>query len=193
MTALKIPKIGDVYGDWTIVKVLDGINTMHVKPNCLVRCVCGNEEVKNFRSLFRGKTLRCKSCKSILAKTHGETKTRLYSIWQNMKRRCYNKNNPRYKDYGGRGIRVCKKWRNCFESFRDWALQNGYEHGLSINRKDNNKNYTPLNCDWQTTAKQALNTRRNKFFEFQGKLLTMKEIAALAKVDYGLLRHRQVS
>ena len=69
--------------------------------------------------------------------------TRLYRIWCNMKSRCYNPNTPKYKDYGGRGIRMCNFWKYSFEEFARWAKENGYKDGLTIDRIDNNGGYCP--------------------------------------------------
>ena len=72
--------------------------------------------------------------------------------------RCYNENNPFYKNYGGRGITVCDEWKKSLQSFYDWAINNGWIKGLSIDRKDNNNNYCPENCHWITVSE---NSRKN--------------------------------
>ena len=88
---------------------------------------------------------------------HGLCKTRLYSIWSGMKTRCENPNNKRYKNYGGKGIRLCDEWRNSFEGFVLWSLSNGYSHELSIDRIDNDGNYEPRNCRWANYETQSRN------------------------------------
>lgn len=94
-------------------------------------------------------------------RTHGDTlnykKEKLYSVWQSMIKRC---NYPKVKNwhrYGGRGISVCKRWRNNYELFRKWALSNGYAEGLYIDRENNNGNYTPFNCRFVTPKVSAMN------------------------------------
>jgi len=92
---------------------------------------------------------------------HGMTKSRLYRAWQHMKDRCINEKAINYKDYGGRGIGICDEWLD-FETFALWALNNGYEDNLSIDRIDNDKGYCPENCRWATWSQQRTNQRKRK-------------------------------
>lgn len=99
-----------------------------------------------------------------------KSRTRLYRIWCNMKSRCCNPNTPKYKDYGGRGIRMCNFWKYSFEEFARWAKENGYKDGLTIDRIDNNSGYCPMNCRWATPAQQSRNQRTNN--KYNGICLT---------------------
>jgi predicted DNA-binding protein (UPF0251 family) len=99
---------------------------------------------------------------------HGKTKTKLYSVWQQMKQRCYNKNDKGYKNYGGRGVRVCDEWQLDFEAFYNWAIENGYKEGLSIDKDRlsakigiNPPIYSPQTCEWQTKLQQRSTQRIN--------------------------------
>ena len=92
---------------------------------------------------------------------HGESKTRLYRVWCAMKYRCDNKSCCSYKNYGERGISLCDKWKT-YINFRCWALDNGYKEGLSIERLNVNKGYSPENCTWINISKQARNTTKTK-------------------------------
>lgn len=101
-------------------------------------------------------------------RTHGESSTKLYKAWRNMKSRCLNRNSKDYPDYGGRGIRVCDDWSSSYESFRDWAVSHGYSEELSIDRIDVNGDYCPDNCRWATQEQQSRNTRKNIHVEKDG-------------------------
>ena len=93
---------------------------------------------------------------------HGETNTRLYHIWINIKQRCLNFRTPDYKDYGGRGITICPEWVNGYTKFRDWSLSNGYTENLTIDRIENDGNYEPNNCQWITNEENSKKKRNVK-------------------------------
>lgn len=134
----------------------------HIESYGIFKCLnCLSEVV---RVLYRGKRDKSCGCAKI-GKTntnykHGESKTRLYKIWQNMKRRILNSDNLNYKYYGGRGITICNEWLE-FIPFRDWALNNGYADNLEIDRINNNGNYEPSNCRWETHAINCKNKIKN--------------------------------
>ena len=121
---------------------------------------------------------------------HGKTHTRLYNIYKGMKRRCYNKTDKDYKDYGGRDITICDEWLNDFMSFYNWSMNNGYDESLTIDRMDNNKGYSPDNCRWVDVKTQSNNTRRNVYLTYCGLTLTLAEWSRKLKVNRNTLKWR---
>lgn len=161
----------------------------------LCLCDCGNTHIARISDLKSGKILSCgcysKEVKSKNNLKHGgKTKTpeRLYTIWGAMKQRCYYTKGKSYKDYGGRGIRICDEWLFDYTTFRSWALNNGYKDNLSIDRIDVNGDYEPNNCRWATSKQQANNTRRNVVFEYNGVKHTMSEWSEILNINYSTLR-----
>lgn len=142
------------------------------------QCECGNVRDIYVQHLIHGQS---KSC-GCLAKdtcgdnfrTHGKTHARLYNTWGCMRGRCNCKANPAYKNYGGRGITVCEEWDD-YEKFEEWAMTNGYEEGLTIDRINNDKGYSPDNCRWATYKEQANNTRNTRRFTVDGETKTASE------------------
>ncbi len=117
---------------------------------------------ESFVSIHKNKDSKCQQCKRLIHGKLGDHKTFLYQEWRNMNRRCYEKKNKSFLNYGGRGIIVCDDWKTDFSTFKKWALSVGYENGLTIERRDNNKNYTDDNCYYATRFVQARNRRKFK-------------------------------
>ena len=93
----------------------------------------------------------------------------IYNSWSSMKDRCNNHNSQAYGNYGGRGISVCKEWNDSFENFLKWAIESGYNEGMTLDRIDNNKGYSPENCRWATKFQQGRNKRNNHLITYNGK------------------------
>jgi len=160
----------------------------------LCNCDCGKEKIVKGNCLCSGMT---RSCGCLRAEnttktktTHGLSKTRLYAIWGSIVQRCTNNNDPNYRNYGGRGITICKEWRENFESFYDWSLLHGYKSDLSIDRINNNGDYQPDNCRWANQIIQNNNTRRNRRFLYDGKSYTIAELDRLLSGGTGFLSQR---
>lgn len=156
----------------------------------LCRCDCGNTIVIQGGSLRRGSTKSCGCLKKDVTTIHSGRKTRLYSIWDNMKSRCNNPNKDSYRNYGGRGIKVCPEWLHDFSAFRDWALSNGYDDDLTLDRIDNDKGYTPENCRWETRSNQNRNQRKNYMITYNGATKTLEEWASIYEIASGTLYSR---
>lgn len=121
-----------------------------------------------------------------LAKKHGLSKTRLHNIWHSMYCRCYYPSTNQYKNYGGKGIEVCEEWKNAegFVNFYEWAINNGYDEKLTLDRIDNEKNYCPENCRWSTSKFQSNHKTNNVYYTFKNKTQTAKQWCE----EYGILQ-----
>lgn len=131
----------------------------------LCECECGNYVIVPGRNLREGKTKSCGCLRRDLAKTratkHGLCGEKLYNIYAQMKRRCNKPSCKDYKWYGGKGIKICDEWKEA-QAFYIWAVNNGYRDGLSIDRIDSNKNYSPDNCRWITISENAQRAQLKK-------------------------------
>lgn len=125
---------------------------------------------------------------------HGEAKrgqlTSLYNTWRGMKDRCMNPSHKSYKYYGEKGVKICLEWQKSFENFRDWALSNGYQEGLSIDRIDVKGNYEPSNCRWATLEQQANNKTTNHFLTYNGKTQTINQWADYLGIKREIIKDR---
>lgn len=155
-------KAGDKFGKWTVLEETEPYvyrcgNRNRTKRRVKVQCECGCQRTIVLSDLTRGKSRMCKSC----SKTkHGALQHPLYRVIGHAIRRCYNTNDPSYKNYGGRGIEVCAQWRNDRGLFVSWGLRNGWEPGLELDREDNDGDYTPENCRFVSRSVNV-NNRRN--------------------------------
>ena len=160
----------------------------------LCKCDCGGEKTVSSYHLRSGITQSCGCIKREqnveMFTTHGETHTPLYKLWGGIKNRCYNPNEPKYANYGGRGIKVCSEWESSYESFKNWCLQNGYKKGLTIERKDVDGDYSPQNCIFATQKVQQNNRTNNHRITYQGVNKTLSEWADYIGMGYKVLEHR---
>lgn len=162
----------------------------------LCKCDCGNTIEVSGGNLRSGHTKSCgcyarkQSSKRMKEKNpgkkHGLWKSRLWNIWGSMNKRCYLKTHVHYKNYGGRGIRVCDEWlnkENGLINFYNWAMTNGYRDDLTIDRINPDGNYEPNNCRWITRKEQNNNKRNNKIIEYDGHKYTMTNLARKFNID----------
>lgn len=186
MSRPKDDKSGQRFGYLTVLERVPDING---ETAWLCQCICGNTKVVKRRNLTRGYTKSC-GCRAFESKkTHGMRGTRLYGIWSRMKRRCLNPKDDHYRNYGARGIGICIEWL-AFEPFKDWALSNGYEENLTIDRIDVNGNYCPENCRWVDIKTQENNKRNNHLIEYDGQTHNLTEWAELIGIERHVLYQR---
>jgi len=182
---------GNKYGMLTVVCREKNLSDGFTAWRCL--CECGNTKIVRGANLKRGST---KSCGCLSQKLrherakHSMSGTRLYNIWGGIKSRCYRKNQPSYKSYGGRGIKMCTDWKDSFENFSKWALSNGYDESMTIERIDVNGDYCPENCKWIPLSEQARNRRSNILYEYNGETHCLTEWCERYNKDYYLVRNR---
>lgn len=195
---------GNKYGRLTVLSY-EGLKRTNDKGHLCAywrcKCECGNEITVLGTSLRSGNTLSCGCLQSDIIKTrnamfakHGAKRNgmrdRLYSIWLSMKSRCNGVNRNAYKYYCGREIKVCKEWDHDFIAFREWAINNGYRDGLSIDRINNDKGYSPNNCRWATAKEQANNRRNNILIEYSGKKQSVGDWARDTGLSYRTINAR---
>ena len=172
----KIDLTGQRFGRLVVIREAGRDKGGHVLWLC--RCECGNEVTVRGDHLRNEDTTSCgcyqRECVAEAHTTHGMSKTRLFSIWQDMLQRAgFYKGAPEKvkHNYQDRGITVCDEWL-VFENFRDWALSHSYKEGLQIDRRDNDKGYCPENCRW-VSPKENTNNRRNTLRLEDGTSLAM--------------------
>jgi len=123
-----------------------------------------------------------------MKKTHGLSNTPTFNSWLAMRQRCYYSKHVSWKNYGGRGIKVCARWRNSFENFfADMGIR---PEGMSLDRKNNNGNYTPKNCRWITLRDQSKNTRQNRVITYKGVTLNLVAWSKRIGINYKSLSGR---
>lgn len=177
---------GKTFGVLTVVALSENYKPGKVKWDCI--CQCGNITPVRSNNLMSGNTISC-GCKATQnALKHGMEGSSTYNIWHAMRSRCSNKNVPHYHRYGGRGITVCDRWMNSFEHFL--ADMGERPQGMSIERVNNNKGYSPGNCKWATSKEQGRNQRTNRMLTYQGETKTLVEWSEILNIDRALISNR---
>lgn len=182
-----IDLVGKKFGKLTVLS-FNKKEKGHYYWNCI--CDCGKECVKDGDRLRRLKTNSCGCLRVEKNSKHHDYKTRLYRIYNGMKYRCNLETDTGYKWYGSRGIKVCEEWMKDYQSFKNWALNNGYADDLTIDRIDNNGDYEPLNCRWVSVDEQQQNTRRTMKIEYQGLVYSMRKLAKKFNINHNTLYGR---
>lgn len=177
---------GEKFGRWTVLQFAGWDES----KQWLCRCECGTERVVTGRNLRSGASYSC-GCWNLeqirQPKKHGMAKTSEFRIWCMLLGRCYRETDPAYANYGGRGIRVCKRWRDSFKAF--YADMGPRPKGLTIERIDNDGDYKPSNCRWATNREQQRNKRTNRYIEAFGKRQILQDWARELKTSASLLHY----
>lgn len=158
-----------VYTGVTFTKILYGHWVRYIEAVC----DCGDVRNYIFGKVSCGDTQSCgclrRDTTRKRAKTHGLSNHKLYFVYKEMIARCYDKEDKAFKNYGARNIEVWLDWRESFLCFYEWCMANGYEDGLSLDRKENDENYAPYNCRFSTVAEQNRNRRSNRYYTAFGE------------------------
>lgn len=182
---------GQRFGKLTAIQCVGRTEARQAIWRC--KCDCGNEKDVRASCLRNGDARSCGCLQRMVSKEvntkHGEAHSRLHHIWSSMKGRCHNPKSHAFEHYGARGIIVCDEWQE-YTNFRDWAIANGYTEGLSLDRIDNDKGYSPDNCRWTTMKEQSNNRRSNHVITFEGETHTLEEWAKIKGLKYGTLSSR---
>lgn len=154
---MAICNIGDIHGCRKLIDIFyDETNKRKMAFTECIYC----KSTKNMRlSDFASDTAVSCKCQNI---KHGMNRTKIYSVYANIKYRCYNNNHHEFHNYGGKGIVMCDEWlgENGFANFYEWALNNGYKEGLTIDRLDSDGNYEPNNCQWITRSENTIKSNK---------------------------------
>lgn len=176
---------GMQFGRLTVIERAE--NDRFGNAHWVCQCNCNGPNsliIVDGHSLRSGRTQSCGCLHKEKVTTHNGSGTPLYGVWYDMRHRCNYDNDENYENYGGRGITVCDDWNNDFALFRDWALENGYEQGLTIDRIDNNLGYYPDNCQWTTMKVQCNNRRSNIIYSMNGEAHTLSEWCDIVNLPY---------
>lgn len=179
------------------IKVIENLGVFNRRTTVKGVCECGFVKSYVLKNLISG---RVKSCGCLLIdhnKTHGLYSHKLYKVWGSIKARCYNQSATQYKDYGGRGVTMCDKWKNDFQAFFNWCISNGWEVGMQVDkdiipRKKGIPSvlYSPEMCSIVTRKKNNRNTSYNVFIEYKGESMTIVEWSEKLGMKSGTLSAR---
>ena len=175
--------IGAKFGKLTVIEKLG--QDKHGRRIWLCQCECGNIKPIVSCSLTNGLTKSCGCSRSVT-----EEEKALAIIFHNIEKRCYYPYAHGYANYGGRGITICKEWERNMPAFREWALNNGYKLGLSIDRIDPDGNYEPSNCRWVTLQDQLWNKRNTVRITYNGETHTLKEWSEKTGIPSHTIKYR---
>ena len=179
----KFPITSDLTGQkFNHLTAVELVSRKPTRWKCI--CDCGNYTTVLTTNLKSGKVKSCGCIHHRGNPKHNICYSRQYAIYKKIIRRCYNPDDPAYKNYGGRGIDVCKEWRDDVVNFYNWSIENGYSDNLSIDRIDNNKGYSPNNCRWADAKEQSNNRRSCRLYTINGIEKTLAQWCECYNMEY---------
>lgn len=181
---------GEAFGRLTTIKEINRDKNKNIVWECICRCGNKTNVVATLLSQGHSKSCGClvRENLSHLAYKHGMSKTKIYRVWAGIISRTSYKGDTNYQRYGGRGIKVCDRWRKYLNFFEDMGRE--YREGLQIERVNNDGNYEPSNCKWATRHDQSRNKRVTHFITFNKKTQSMRDWSEELKINYDTLRCR---
>ena len=177
---------GKTFGYYKVLELAEPRNGVRTwKCECTL---CGNIRYVSTHALVSGKQKSC-GCQSYVGEkngfySHGLSNHKLNALWRNIKTRCYNPRCQSYNNYGLKGIKMCDEWKNNFMAFYEWAINNGYKEGLSIERLDYTKDYEPSNCTFITMAEQQRNKSNLRMITYNGETHCLAEWCRVLNISY---------
>lgn len=182
-----IDRIGERYGRLLVTERAPNKSEKDTNARWKCVCDCGGQSIQYGQDLKKGKVVSCGCWNDEKRHKHGMARTAVYHVWQQMIQRCENPNERAYHNYGGRGIKVCERWKT-FENFiADMGVR---DKGYSLDRIDNDGNYEFSNCRWATTKQQLNNRRNNRILELNGERMTIGEWADKLGIKWDTIRSR---
>ena len=180
---------GQTFGYWKVIGLSSkGAN----KPSIwLCECtLCGKKQDVCSYSLTKGLSTKCRSCATSLSKTKSYSNDPIKTIFMGMKQRCYNSNSISYCNYGAKGITICDEWLNNPTSFYEWAYSNGYIKGLTIERNDVTKGYSPTNCCFISKSEQSKNRTISNMITIDDETKCLSDWCKIYNITRGAVRYR---
>lgn len=181
---------GQRFGKLTVIEFVGRGRNRHSKWKC--KCDCGGESISFSTNLLRGIAGSCGCVKDNVlgnhTRKHGLTNTRIFKIWAGIRKRCTNPKSIAYKDYGGRGIKICERWSD-FENFYADMID-GYTDTLTLDRIDPNGDYCKENCRWATPKEQSRNKRNSSFRVINGERKTIGEWSEVSGIASATIHNR---
>lgn len=176
--------VGQRFGRLTVVKFYG--KDKHSHNLWLCKCDCGNEKIVATSDFKRTNSCGCLARELTVKRntTHGKTHDRLYRVYNHIKDRCYRKTSRGYPYYGARGIKMCEEWLNYFTKFYEWATNNGYKDGLTIDRIDVNSDYTPENCRWVGWVTQQNNKQNTIWITYNDITQSLAQWCKELNINY---------